>query len=157
MRKRGRLCKRKHDDGTGRSWRYKKGGDCIECHRLSVQAYRQTAKYRAVAQEERAAQRDNLVYRARTRDRNLRRVYGITLADYERMLAEQGGHCAICTATVADARATALHVDHDHTTGRVRGLLCTNCNKGLGHLGDDPVRLHRAVEYLARARDAMYT
>jgi len=58
-------------------------------------------------------------YRSRT---------GITQAEYDRLLAEQGGHCALCPNTPKTRR---LHVDHDHTTGRVRGLLCFRCNKFL--------------------------
>jgi len=58
------------------------------------------------------------------------------------MLAEQGGVCAICKA------APAAHVDHDHATGRVRALLCFNCNGGLGQFKDNPVALHAAAYYV---------
>lgn len=56
------------------------------------------------------------------------RELGVTDAEYERMLAAQDGHCALCPSTPKTRR---LHVDHDHKTGRVRGLLCHRCNRGL--------------------------
>lgn len=77
-----------------------------------------------------------------TREYHLRRRYGIGVADFERMLAEQGGVCAIC------GRAAPEHVDHDHVSGGVRGILCFNCNGGLGHFRDDVEHLAKAISYL---------
>lgn len=66
-------------------------------------------------------------------DRAYRKRYGITLEDYERMLREQGGRCRICRADKQGKKADRrFHVDHDHGTGKVRGLLCTRCNVSLG-------------------------
>ena len=73
---------------------------------------------------------------------HLTRRYGISAAEADLMLAEQGGVCAICKA------APAAHVDHDHATGRVRALLCFNCNGGLGQFKDNPVALHAAAYYV---------
>ncbi len=56
------------------------------------------------------------------------RALGVTDADYERLLSEQDGHCALCPTKPKTRR---LHVDHDHATGRVRGLLCYRCNRAL--------------------------
>jgi hypothetical protein len=78
-----------------------------------------------------------------SRTYHLKRRYGITAAEADAMLAEQGGLCAICK----DARA--VHVDHDHETGAVRALLCFNCNGGLGQFKDDPEALHAAAYYVA--------
>ena len=89
--------------------------------------------------------------RGRAQDRELRRTYGISKADYDRQLIAQGGVCAICRQpeTLRDARGpVALAVDHDHATGRVRGLLCKACNTGIGTFGDDPNRLRAAATYL---------
>jgi hypothetical protein len=72
----------------------------------------------------------------------LKRRYGLTAAEADAMLEEQDGLCAICKA------APAAHVDHDHATGRVRALLCFNCNGGLGQFKDDPVALHAAAYYV---------
>jgi hypothetical protein len=79
---------------------------------------------------------------------HLRAKYGLTLADYERMLAEQGGGCAICRDGAPDGQS--LHVDHCHDAGVVRGLLCFNCNAGLGMFDHDVARLDAAVAYLRR-------
>lgn len=84
----------------------------------------------------------------KVREGHLRRKYGMSLADYDTMLAAQGGCCALCLSDRPGGRASTFHVDHDHDTGRVRGLLCHNCNRGLGYLGDDPDLLREAADYL---------
>ncbi|UEL35039.1 endonuclease VII domain-containing protein [Rhodococcus sp. C1] len=74
--------------------------------------------------------------------------YGITAADYDRMFAEQGGVCAICGAEEEGRGYGYLHVDHCHTSSKVRGLLCFSCNAGIGHFEDDTDRLRSAIAYL---------
>ncbi len=82
------------------------------------------------------------------------RAFNLSTEEYERLHGEQGGLCAICqqpeVAMIGHGkdRVRSLAVDHDHRTGIVRGLLCGNCNKGLGNLGDDVDRLLAAVRYL---------
>ncbi|MGW5415087.1 endonuclease VII domain-containing protein [Actinomadura geliboluensis] len=76
------------------------------------------------------------------RQNHLRRRYGINDGDAAWLLSVQGGMCAICWD------APAEHVDHDHVTGAVRGMACGGCNTGMGQLGDDPVSLRRAADYL---------
>ena len=86
---------------------------------------------------------------------NLRYKYGLTVADYEQMLAEQRGVCILCGKPPKPdgvRAASRLHVDHDHETGAVRQLLCLNCNRGLGYLKDDPGLLRAAAEYIERHR-----
>ena len=78
----------------------------------------------------------------------LRSRYGIGSGDFARMLAEQKGLCAICHE-LPDGHGE-LHVDHDHATGRVRGLLCASCNLGLGNLKDDVSNVREALLYLTR-------
>lgn len=80
------------------------------------------------------------------RERHLVRKYGVTQVDYDTMFSAQQGRCAICQKE----QPKSFDVDHDHRTGRVRGLLCTNCNLMIGHAGDDPARLHEAARYLER-------
>ena len=79
-----------------------------------------------------------------TREYHLRRRYGIGQADVDAMTEQQGGVCALCRVRAPE------HVDHDHLTGRVRGLLCFCCNQALGNSRDDIGILERAVDYLRR-------
>ncbi|MBD5603569.1 MAG: endonuclease VII domain-containing protein [Candidatus Eremiobacteraeota bacterium] len=83
--------------------------------------------------------------------RRMRSQYNLTPAEYEAMRIAQGGRCAICGYIPPDSRPR-LAVDHDHKTNRVRALLCSNCNTGLGMLDDDPERLRAAAAYLERFR-----
>lgn len=83
-------------------------------------------------------------YRDYARRRSLLRKYGLTLEGLHAMLAAQDGRCAICRRVVD----YMLLVDHDHDTGVVRGLLCRECNLGLGHFGDSISSLLAAAEYL---------
>lgn len=83
----------------------------------------------------------------------LRRLYGLPEAAYEARLAAQGGACAICRTR--PELAGRLHVDHDHGTGKVRGLLFGKCNKALGLLGDTANGVRPALDYLERAATCM--
>lgn len=83
------------------------------------------------------------------RDRRLRRQFGIGAAEYDAMLAAQGGGCAICGTPPTDT-GPRLHVDHCHSGGNVRGILCSECNFGIGKFRDDPDLLRRAIKYLSR-------
>jgi len=83
---------------------------------------------------------------AQNRRSHLKRKYGITPEQYDEMLAAQGGGCAICGRPPRDD--IALHVDHDHETGAIRGITCFRCNNALGDLDDDPKLLARAAQYL---------
>lgn len=84
------------------------------------------------------------------RNCQLRRDYGITLDDYEVMLKSQDGVCAICGDPPKGGKTSSknLHVDHDHETGKVRGLLCNNCNLGVGKFRDDPLLMEKAASYM---------
>jgi len=77
----------------------------------------------------------------------IRRQYGITLQEFEELLQFQGGVCAICQKSLENERRK-INIDHDHETNEVRGLLCSGCNTGLGHLGDNIDGLERALYYL---------
>jgi hypothetical protein len=79
-----------------------------------------------------------------TREYHLRRRYGITGAQVDAMIAAQGGVCALCR------QREPKHVDHDHLTGAVRGVLCSGCNQGLGNFRDDAATLREAADYLER-------
>lgn len=81
-------------------------------------------------------------------DNNARWRYGVEHGTYAKMLAEQNGRCAICKTETPGGRAGRFHIDHCHDTGVIRGLLCTNCNTGLGQLKHDPDLIRKAIEYL---------
>jgi hypothetical protein len=78
--------------------------------------------------------------------------YGLTPDAYRALLTQQGAGCAICGLTLSQQWKEGwnhpLEVDHDHETGRVRGLLCSSCNVSLGRFKHDPVLIRRAAEYL---------
>lgn len=99
------------------------GSYCLPCHNR-------------IAREERVRNHGS------TGGYHLKRRYGVTEAQVEEMVREQGGVCAICLERPAE------HVDHDHDTGEVRGVLCFTCNVGLGNFRDRPDLLDRAVHYL---------
>lgn len=87
-------------------------------------------------------------------EKYLQTTYGISVADYKRQYVKQGGLCALCRGEgflMKKKHKVKLVVDHCHSTGRVRGLLCHNCNRGLGLFQDDPSALTRAIEYLEGA------
>lgn len=88
---------------------------------------------------------------------HLKHEYGLTVEDYARMHKDQNGLCAICgkVETVRNHShvISALAVDHDHSTGKIRGLLCSNCNKFLGCAKDSEDNLLKAVEYLRKHKE----
>lgn len=83
--------------------------------------------------------------KTRARGRYLERTYGITLEQYDALLASNLGGCWICGRIPTKRK---LHVEHDHKTGRVRGLACWRCNMMLQQAHDDPAILRYAAEYL---------
>ena len=90
----------------------------------------------------------------RRRSYNLKHNFGITLQEYKRMAKQQRNLCAICgkSETGTNGRwgkkTLQLAVDHDHNTGRVRGLLCRRCNQAIGKMDDNPELLDKAAAYL---------
>lgn len=107
-------------------------------------------------ERERIKHRDNINgYRDRKHGYYLKRTFGISLESYASMLKSQDGRCAVCgTDKPGNGRGKKelkfFPVDHDHLTGKVRGLLCRDCNLGLGAFSDDPIVLHAAMRYLER-------
>ena len=78
----------------------------------------------------------------------MKRLYGITPVDYAQMLVQQGYRCAICGMEDWANLHGKLYPDHDHSTGKIRGLLCHQCNIALGAAGDNVSRLKAMIEYL---------
>jgi hypothetical protein len=116
---------------------------CIPCRRDVNREWAQRNRSKAVASTT-AWKRANPMAARLTR-------YPINVADFKALLAAQGDRCAICRRVPDDP--FSLCVDHDHASGKVRGLLCTACNSGLGKLGDSEEGLLRALEYLRRHRE----
>ncbi len=130
--------------------------ECKACHQAQQRRWYQANRRAAIASVKRWQQenKEHLhAYRKEYRQRRnveernayLLRTFGISNQDYDALLAAQGGGCAICGRPPSKA---ALHVDHDHETGRVRGLLCVGCNNALGQFRDDVELLARATSYV---------
>lgn len=86
----------------------------------------------------------------RARELELIRRYGITSEEFDVMLEAQGGVCAICGTTDWPGKGNRPHADHCHVSNKFRGVLCHDCNVGLGNFKDDIARLEAAIEYLKR-------
>lgn len=80
----------------------------------------------------------------------LKRKWSLTLDQYNDILKKQKGLCAICKNPETAHGGRALSVDHDHETGKIRGLLCHSCNTGIGHLKDNMATCKRAAHYLKK-------
>ena len=89
---------------------------------------------------------NNVRARLRQKEWNLLKRYGISIEEYNLQLEKQGNACAICRVV------KKLHVDHSHSTGKFRGLLCFECNSGLGNMKDDPNLLRAGALYLETGR-----
>ncbi len=123
--------------------------DCKVCCRQHAAEWskrnpeRKRATNRAVA----------LKHAERIREANLQRRFGLSLEEYNALLTKQGGACAICGDKIGDRARKRLFVDHNHETGTVRGLLCSQCNNGIGLLRDSPTLLRQAAVYLEAAQN----
>lgn len=97
--------------------------------------------------------------REQARRSYLQGTFGVTLKEYDTMLARQGYRCAICSKPFKEISDSSnrirpnLHIDHDHKTGEVCGLLCYNCNLSLGLLSENPQTLINAIKYLESTRN----
>jgi Autographiviridae endonuclease VII len=140
---------------------YKGRPDCKRCHNerqrvlrsdprrraenvRRVQAWRKAHPERYLEYQRAYKEENREQIQRANRERHLKKQYGISLTEYEALVECQRGVCAICRAP----EAGGLHIDHDHASGRVRGLLCGRCNKALGLLDDDPKRFRAAAMYL---------
>lgn len=142
-----KVCPRCRKDKPRGEYRVRSNGYtesyCLPCERAS-NAERQRAY--AAAHPEHAER-----FRQNNRRAQFKRKYGITLDDYDAIFEAQGGRCAVCSRGPGEDGRRYLAVDHDHYTNDVRGLLCNDCNRGIGFLGDTVERLAAAHAYLARA------
>lgn len=91
------------------------------------------------------------------REWQLKTKYGLSIDDVERMLKDQNSRCSICRCPIGPEWYDKFHVDHNHTTGKVRGLLCLTCNLGLGAFKDSVRRLAQAIVYLEEHGESFST
>lgn len=178
MKRACRTCKiAKPPSGFYKDSRYPKGDiHCADCRRAKVKKWRDAniekarlvskisnAKNPTRARE--AARRwhienreRHLAYMAHRRkffndaivSSKLKTAFGITLADYNTVLSAQGGVCAICGKT-PEQNKRRLAVDHCHNSNKVRGLLCGNCNRGIGYFKDSIQFLQTAIKYIRKS------
>jgi Recombination endonuclease VII len=160
----GRLCRtcntRKPDSEFGKDPRSKnfRAWRCKECARAAHRRWadgnrehvRDTA--RASARKSRALEPSRS--RLAVRKHNLKKKYGLSPEGAQSMLDAQDGKCGICELNISFTSdrvdTTAAHIDHDHDTGKLRGVLCSMCNTAIGKLKDSPVILRSALAYLAK-------
>lgn len=118
---------------------------CKVCKTKSIYLWRQNnpRKYNGGAKKWRDKNPD------KQHANDIKRHYGLLIDDYNRLLVEQGNGCKICKKQhTADVKRGRLYVDHDHATGKIRGLLCGACNSALGYFCDNIDLLLEAVKYL---------
>jgi hypothetical protein len=134
-------------------------GECKDCFRAKARERYPQVREQAIERarrwreenidrfrENQRRRRSDPAVKAKERNDHLRRKFGLSQDDYERMLARQDSGCAICKRPPSPT--ASLHVDHDHETGRVRALLCVSCNNALGSFQEDPEIVRRARSYL---------
>lgn len=122
--------------------KHKKNKDGLRFRCKSCEATNTRIKRKQVLEQ------DYLGTRLKERARNLKRMFGMTLEEYDEKLFLQNNVCKICKKQCKTGKRLA--VDHDHVSGKIRDLLCTNCNQGLGKFQDNPELLEKAAEYLKK-------
>lgn len=119
---------------------------CKKCKLLANQKYVKNPEVAAWKREYR--RKYNFTKRQRNKINRMKRLYGVTYEEYLNLISKQKGKCAICREILNQDRFT--HIDHCHKTDAVRGLLCHNCNQGLGHFKDNLQILSKAIRYLKK-------
>lgn len=98
--------------------------------------------YRNLCKKCKSIQSNKYITSDKGKNTTLKNRYGMTLEEYRKMYEKQNGKCLICE------KEGKLDVDHNHSTGEIRGLLCNACNRGIGFLKDSPINLLRGYNYL---------
>jgi len=105
-------------------------------------------KLKAVSKKRKFAENPNYF-----RDRNFKDRYGISLQERDQLAVDQDHRCKICLTHESKVSRSVLFVDHCHTSGEVRGLLCDGCNKAIGHIKDNPTAIKAALAYITNNGD----
>jgi len=132
--------------------------ECKECYKIRIREYRKNNLEYVREKEKSYRKSDPEKYKERDRKRSparklerreyhLKRLYNISLNEYYEILTVQNGGCAICGKEKSKSK-DFLCVDHDHKNGEIRGILCDNCNRGLGLFDDNAELLMNAFNYL---------
>jgi Autographiviridae endonuclease VII len=122
--------------------------DCKACNAAAARKRREDPSKREREKASLQKWRKNNPEKVKAQRR--KRNYGITQEQFDALIASQQNACAICRVGFSQSKINCPHVDHNHFTGKVRGLLCHNCNALLGHSKEDQNRLSAAIEYLQR-------
>ena len=112
---------------TKKGWRY--NSECKDCTKIYSKAYRE---------------KDARRFYDKANARQIKYRYGITIEERDNIVETQNGLCAICDIDISNKP----YIDHCHDTGKVRGMLCMNCNAGLGAFKDSPEIFQKALDYL---------
>jgi len=131
---------------------------CRECNRINKRGYHWKNRAKFVAKAKAWAAANPEIWNARNRRIQLKKrlkKFGLTLQDYDRLVTEQDGKCAVCKQPPPrhqcrkyDYLPDLLSIDHDHQTNRVRGLLCRRCNLALGNISESPETAAGLLEYI---------
>ncbi len=132
---------------------YKDGRTCTTCSE-----FKPASEYKL---EKRKEAKGGIQMRSKCKDcekerfhkSSIKRLYNLSIEDYEEILSKQDYKCAICESKISNSRTSRLFVDHCHNTKIVRGLLCSACNHGLGLFKDSPKLLSKAMSYLTSNRE----
>ena len=129
--------------------------DCLRARREAVSHL--TPDERRLRQLDMLRERyaSNPEYRERQKNNRRKSVYGISPEVYNALLERQGGVCAICFQPPEGEGQRGFHLDHDHGSSQIRGLLCFMCNRGLGDFADNVERLRAAIRYLTASRESL--
>lgn len=121
---------------------------CRPCATIVSREWRQANPYKDKAWRKAWNKKWKEENRINRRDAETSRTYGAPRGDYIRRLGEQGNRCAICDRAPGESGGRPLGMDHDHISGKIRALLCNQCNSGIGMLGDNPALVRKALAYL---------
>lgn len=146
-------CNESKDPSQFVSDKTKKDGLSTRCKECRRRYYNDNREYFARKHAEWSRKNAEHV-RVYLRNYTRQRRYGVSPEQVEQMLASQGGACAICRTTEPGGHGNTWHVDHNHTTGDVRGVLCSTCNTALGQFRDSPEILLAAIRYLLKGSKA---
>jgi len=145
----GKPCKK-----CGNTERYSSGNKpCVKCAKENSKQRSKNGKRNEWSRKnkDKINSKNNIYYHSLTTEEKILRnrkqqvsLYGLTLEDYDAMMERQNGVCAICSTRTKGN----LHIDHNHQTNEVRGLLCGKCNRAIGLLNDDVSLFTKAITYL---------